>query len=163
MARIEPRGDKVVVDLEPQEVGILAQLVDELIVLLGSSERDEPALARLLPDAYEDAADAREFHELMDDQLRDAKVDALRSVAEWLEEDEIEISRQQADAWLTALTDLRLALGTRLGVDAETMAADVDADDPNAAAVAILHWLGFVQESLIAAVTSNGGVAWHTT
>ncbi|WP_278259827.1 DUF2017 family protein [Nocardioides convexus] len=53
--------------------------------------------------------------------------------------------------WLRALTDLRLALGTRLGVeegDEEYWYALPD-EDPRAQAHHIFEWLAFLQETLV--------------
>jgi hypothetical protein len=56
------------------------------------------------------------------------------------------LSSEEAEMWLTFLTDVRLAIGTRLEVTEELMGADIDPDDPDAAAVSVLHWLGWLQE-----------------
>ena len=57
--------------------------------------------------------------------------------------------------WLATLTDLRLALGIRLGVDEERMGAEVDPSAPDAAAMTVLHWLGWVQEGIIHALQTH--------
>ena len=44
----------------------------------------------------------------------------------------MELTPAQGDAWLAALNDVRLALGTALDVS-EDMPDDVDPDDPRAA------------------------------
>jgi hypothetical protein len=51
------------------------------------------------------------------------------------------------------LTDLRLAIGTRLDVTEEKMSDDIDPDDPEAAALSVLHWLGWVQGTILEAIT----------
>ncbi len=54
-------------------------------------------------------------------------------------------------AWLGALNDLRLALGTRLGVEedwAEQLAA-LDDGDPRALLLAVYDWLSWLQETLV--------------
>ena len=40
------------------------------------------------------------------------------------------LDRDQADAWLRALNDIRLVLGTRLEVTEDTYEEDVDPEDP---------------------------------
>jgi hypothetical protein len=64
---------------------------------------------------------------------------------------DVTLEGDDLDTWLAALTDLRLAIGTRLEVDEERMGAELSSNDPDAAAMAVLHWLGFVQEGVIRA------------
>ena len=59
------------------------------------------------------------------------------------------LDRDDADAWLGCLNDLRLVLGTRLGVTEQTDADDLDDDDPRRQALEVYGWLGWLQESLI--------------
>ena len=66
----------------------------------------------------------------------------------------IQLTRDQAVAWLKALNDVRLALGVRLGVteDFEEQWASIGQDDPQWAAFEVYAWLGAVQESLVQAL-----------
>jgi hypothetical protein len=59
------------------------------------------------------------------------------------------LSPEEGEAWVRALTDMRLAIGTRLDVTEETMSTEPDPDDPSAAPLQILHWLGWLQESIL--------------
>ena len=59
------------------------------------------------------------------------------------------LSRDQADAWLGALNDLRLVLGTRLEVTEDLDADDLAEDDPRLPGLEIYGWLGWLQESLL--------------
>ncbi len=58
------------------------------------------------------------------------------------------LDRDEADAWLGCLNDLRLVLGTRLEVTEETE-LDLRDDDPRAQALQVYGWLGWLQESLL--------------
>jgi hypothetical protein len=51
--------------------------------------------------------------------------------------------------WLRTINDIRLTIGTRLEVDETKMAAELDERDPEAPALAVLHWLGWLQESFL--------------
>jgi hypothetical protein len=42
-----------------------------------------------------------------------------------------------------------LAIGTRLGIDAEMMSVEPDPSDPNTPALVILDWLGWIQGSIL--------------
>jgi hypothetical protein len=126
---------------------------------------DDPALARLLPDGYRDDPDAAsELRRLTETSLRSSKVGNARVVLDLLPSDggRIRLSGDAAEAWLGALNDARLALGTRLEVTDDTdYEAEIDravATDPNssrAAALIVFHFLGVLQESLLAALTDD--------
>ncbi|WP_380169064.1 DUF2017 family protein [Jannaschia sp. R86511] len=84
--------------------------------------RDDPVVRRLLPDVYlDDAAGSAEFRRLSGDVVRTTKVSAIDSVLTDLAllrdtDGALTVSPERAAAWLTALNDARLALGTLLAV-----------------------------------------------
>ena len=63
------------------------------------------------------------------------------------------ITPEQADAWLAALNDVRLALGTNIGIDADTP-DELEEDDPRAPHLDVYHWLTWMQDSLVQALLS---------
>ena len=113
----------------------------------------QAALARLLPDAYgDDPTASREFRRYTDADLRARKrADAatVRASLPAAGRGKVVLDRDQADAWLGVLNDLRLVLGTRLQVTEETDPDDLDEADPRRQALALYGWLGWVQESLL--------------
>jgi hypothetical protein len=132
---------------------------------------DDPVLRRLLPDAYpDDEAASRDFRRYTQDGLVARKYDAARTALATLvpsESEEPEAMAQAADdqltlvltddearAWLGALNDVRLALGTRLGVeqDDDEMWAALADDDPRATVHQVYSWLGWLQETLVRAL-----------
>lgn len=133
-------------------------LEDALGVTQDAGPPDDPAVARLLPDAYRDDPDAAsEFRRYTERDLRAGKVDAARTVLATLPEDggRISLSSEEAHAWLRALNDIRLALAVRLGI-AEEMPDDLDEmspDDPRYAAFAVYDWLTGTQDSLVQALS----------
>ena len=175
------RGGHVTADLDAGEAGLLAALAEDLLGLLGDgADADEdplaamfglssgpvaapedPALARLLPDAYADddqaAADFRRFTE---QDLRAGKragaSTVLATLAPVLEGGRLVLDRDQVDAWLGTLNDLRLVLGTRLEVTEETP-LEVPDDDPHAQALLVYGWLGWLQESLLSCISPRPG------
>jgi hypothetical protein len=58
-----------------------------------------------------------------------------------------EVDDEQLGAWLGALNDLRLVLGTRLDVDEEL--PDLDRDDPQAPAYAVYEYLGWLLSQVV--------------
>jgi hypothetical protein len=117
---------------------------------------EDPVLARLFPDAYhEDDQAAAEFRRYTEVGLRDGKIAAATAVLDGLGAGgEIVLDSEQAQDWLRALNDLRLALGTRLEITEEMheKLADLDPDDPRYPAYAAYDWLSFLQESLVRAL-----------
>jgi hypothetical protein len=145
--RVRTQGD---------EAELLRRLLAELQSLLEAEiPRTDPVVARILPDAYEEEEDARSYREMVDDDLRKHKLEALRVVRDTL--GGALLGGEQVEAWLTTLTDARLAIGTRLEVDEDRMAAELDPDDPDTPALAVLHWLGFLQEKLVQAASDEEG------
>jgi hypothetical protein len=133
----------------------------DLDAMLGLGEPvnppEDPALARLLPDAYrDDPGAAGEFRRYTEQSLRSAKQKTAQTVLETLpaEGGPVELSGDQAQSWLRALNDVRLALGVRLEVteEFEDQWQELDPDDPRSAAFEVYAWLGDVQESLVQAL-----------
>ncbi|HTX26126.1 MAG TPA: DUF2017 domain-containing protein [Streptosporangiaceae bacterium] len=118
---------------------------------------EDPVLARLLPDGYRDDPDAAgEFRKYTEPGLRTAKQQAALQMLDTLPDagGRIQLNQEQAQAWLKALNDVRLALGVRLAVteDFEQQWTKLKQDDPQWAAYEVYAWLGAVQESLVQAL-----------
>jgi uncharacterized protein DUF2017 len=133
----------------------------ELEAMLGigrpAQAPQDPALARLLPDAYRDDPDAAgEFRRFTEQSLRTAKQASARTVLDSLPSGggPVKLSGEQAQSWLRALNDVRLALGVRLDVseEFEEQWQELDPLDPRSAAFEVYAWLGGVQESLVQAL-----------
>lgn len=147
------KGSAPRIRLRSHERELLQQLLAEMRVLLEAElPKVDPVTARLFPDAYEDVADQDAYEELIGDQLRRDKLEAVQTVATALAGEgdlDLRLSEQDAGTWLTVINDLRLAIGTRLDVTEEKMEREIDEADPEAQALSALHWLGWVQESLL--------------
>jgi hypothetical protein len=133
-----------------------------------TTEPEDPVLARLFPTAYSDDEEAAaEFRRFTEGTLRDGKAAGAAAVIDELEdaglppelgEDkvviDVELDRSTAEVWLKTLTDLRLALGTRLDVqqDDEASWAALPDDDPRSQAHDIYEWIGLLQETLVDAL-----------
>ena len=118
---------------------------------------DDPVLARLLPDAYQDDPEAAgEFRKYTESSLREAKKYFAQTLLETLppQGGKVRLTGDQARDWLRALNDIRLMFGVRLEVteDFEDQLAALDPKDPRLAAFEVYGWLGAVQESLVHAL-----------
>ena len=58
-------------------------------------------------------------------------------------------------AWLAALNDLRLILGTQLGIERDGDGEDVSGDDPQAPRYAIYHYLGWLESQVVDALAQD--------
>jgi Domain of unknown function (DUF2017) len=133
--------------LPPAERELLRQLPSQLRELLAG---DDPSLRRLFPAAYpDDPQRDAEFRRLVHDDLVARRLAALEVVESTV--DAREVDEEQLTAWMGALNDLRLVLGTRLDVSEET------ADHPDAAAFAVYSYLGLLQEQVVAALDPEYG------
>jgi hypothetical protein len=161
-------------ELDPYELQVLRQLVDEILALVEEPEvsddplaalvgmppgevppPENPVLRRLLPDAYRDDPDAAgDFRRFTDADLRAGKRANALAVGQSLPESagKLTLDRDQVDAWLSWLNDARLALGTVLGVTEETEPEDFEEDEPAFQSLMVYSWLGAVQESLLSCV-----------
>lgn len=172
------RGGLVVASLSEREAGLLRGLVgqvrdmlaarvaaipqDELAELTGitAGPTTAPAdrvLARLLPDFHREDAmlsgGLRALHEPELVAIKDGMAGVVLDTCP-ARGGRVRLSDEQAQAWLSALNDVRLALGTALEVT-EDMPDELSPEDPRAAHLAVYHWLTWVQESLIQALAGT--------
>jgi Domain of unknown function (DUF2017) len=138
--------------LPPDERDLLRTLPAQLRSLLDEAPED-PSLERLFPPAYDDAESEAEYRRLMRDELLDGRRRALEVIEETVENDRL--SPEQAQAWLTALNDLRLVLGTRLDVQEDDLLERLDPADPRAPALGLYAYLSWLQEQLVEALEAD--------
>ncbi len=150
---VERVDDGLHLSLANQEAGILRELVKEMRLLLQADiPESDPVMQRLFPRAHEDDEEERTYQDLVGNELHRAKLDALRSVAETLGAEgdvDVLLPAPAVDDWLRLLNDVRLAIGTRLDVDQDKMDRTHDPSDPEAPALSVLHWLGWLQGSIL--------------
>jgi hypothetical protein len=151
--RIERTGKgEIRLRLPRDERALLRSLPDQLRRLLAEAPED-PSLERLFPPAYDDAQDEADYRRLMGDELLEGRRRALRVVEETLDQDRL--TREQAEAWLTGLNDLRLVLGTRLDVTEDRLLERLRPDDPNAFELSLYAYLSWLQEQLVEALAHD--------
>lgn len=153
--KIVPEITGVLIEFSATERQLLETLLaqyDELVhdQLDDSDLSDDPALARLFPNAYPDDEDAAsEFRQYTREGLIERKSANSGLIAAALmaaDKNRLTVERDDAERWLPALTDLRLVLAERLGVRTD--------DDPLPVGdlAEVYLWLGQLQESLIEAI-----------
>ncbi|MCE7082552.1 DUF2017 domain-containing protein [Streptomyces sp. ST2-7A] len=191
-----PGGGGAALALDPAELSILRSLVVQLLELVGpggsadaapGGEVDplealfaegpteppaDPALARLLPDAYGGPGEApdeetrrwaAEFRRFTEPDLRARKREDGLAVVRSLDAvaadgsvpgggGVVRLDAEGCRRWLGTLNDLRLAVGARLGIEDDDTSERIIAlpdDDPRKPMAMAYLWLGFLQESLL--------------
>lgn len=153
-ARLTPNESSVLADLAEQLICMLEDRasespVDVLYVQLGIGGGDalplDPALARLLPDAYRDDREAASEHRHLTERgLVERKVANARTVLKSLDAQAIRLDDAGVQAWLRTLTDLRLTIAARLQIEED---GDVGLGDD--LMLDLYDWLGYLQGTLV--------------
>jgi len=175
--------------LDAHERGLLAHLfvevhemlddgsdaeTDPLAVLVGIGTAvdppSDPALARLLPDAHRDDPEAAaEFRRYTETGLRQRKRAGLEVARRSLGRDgeTLLLDDPEAQAWVVALTDVRLVLASRMGLETDddhdrlVALAEPSAEDAAATGgaaggpevmLAVYDFLTWLQETLVEAL-----------
>jgi hypothetical protein len=157
------RGRRCVARFEPGEAAVLHQVIAEVVALLSDGfDRADPVVERLFPDVYrDDPAAAAELRRYIEDDLKTAKLEQAESMLAQLPPGggEVRLDDEQAEAWLRALTDARLALGLRLDITDDTdIVAELDEavlrdpTSPRVSQLTVYEFLTILQESLLAAL-----------
>lgn len=144
-----------------EEADVIVVLAAESAELIQSSTPDgtaeDPAVRRLLPDAYpDDPAASAEFRRFTADALAERKVLNAQIVIESLAHGsagrvEVRLDEAGAAAWLRTITDVRLVLATRLGIVQDGDEGDLRTSE-SAYRRAVYDWLAYVQETLVLAL-----------
>lgn len=170
-------SDGLILDLESQEILILHHLLSELVETLESHREangeldplaieleiggsatlpSNPALARLLPNAYADEAEASEFRQLTENALLARKLEdalvlqgALASIVPEGEHGKTRLGVPEIAAWVRTLTALRLTIAAQMGIntsDDQDLLRDSGEQEAN---FAISDWLAALIEIIL--------------
>jgi hypothetical protein len=166
--------------LNVDEAAMLDQLITQLIQLLqshsgtsldpdplfasleiGGSEEipEDPALARLFPNAYEEAEDSAQFRKVTEQGLLNRKLQDATLVSSALglggslpdQQDTVEVDILTATlpAWVRTLTALRLAIAARIGLETAQDHERLLEDERTHGTVLVFDWLAAILESAI--------------
>lgn len=155
IARSEAGGFDLRIPREERE--ILRSIGPELREVLseeGPTLRpgEDPALDRLFPVAYPSDEDRQtEYRLLVHDELLASHLAALTVLEETADADRLD--EDQLLAWMRALNDVRLVIGTRLEVTEEREERPTSRRDPRAAAFAVYDYLTYLQGEVIEALS----------
>jgi uncharacterized protein DUF2017 len=158
-------GGYCVATFSRDEARVLRQCMAELAALLNDGlDRTNPVAQRLFPDAYPaDPGESADFRRMTETDLTTAKLHQAKGVLSDLLDSggRVRLDDAAAESWLRALTDVRLALGIRLGVSDDTdieseldEAVLADPVSPRVGQILIYSFLGLLQESLVQAISA---------
>lgn len=146
---IQRRSDGTyAVDLDRRARALVLSITTQLRDLLTT---DSPALQRLFPPPYGDDEERNAgYAALAGAELRDNRLAALGVVERTIDAEQL--SQDELEAWMRSVNDIRLVLGTMLGVTED----DHDADPPEelAATWATYEFLGGLLELIVRALAS---------
>lgn len=148
--RISKTRHGYALNLPKDERAILQELPLQLLAGLEMLEAGDPAVSdgvrRILPLASpRDEKREAGFVSRRRDELLAGHIEVLDIVSKTAQASEL--NAEELNAWLIALTDLRLALGVMLGVTEQEHELDPDAEDY--ADWICYHYLSFLQSEII--------------
>lgn len=139
------------ITIPQQERQLLEQLVPQMRELI---DDHDPLAWRLFPNPYPDHEKAADqYAEMIGDDLKERHLAALDTVESTL--DAKRLDQDQISAWMSAVNDLRLVIGTRLKVEEETEIDDFG-DDTEQSLFLTYSYLGIMLDRIVEAV------AWST-
>jgi hypothetical protein len=149
------RGGKFALRIPMAERDVLRTLPGQLRALLtGTNVAANPDLRRLFPPAYpDDPEKAAEYDGMVRDDLMAGRLSAIEVMERTIDSDKL--SEDELLAWLSAINDLRLVLGTRLDVPEDMSELDVRPDDNRAEGLALYAYLSVLEEDAVAALSRS--------
>jgi hypothetical protein len=145
------RDGRYAINLDPSVRAVLVTMTKQLSSLL---EEGDPVTKRLFPPAYptlglEEAE--RDYRALVDQALVEHHREAFAVLAETSNADSL--SEAELQAWMSAISSLRLVLGTRLDVSEDMEAPDPE--DPAAGEYALYELLGQLQYLMVEVLAAD--------
>ena len=143
----------------------------------GGSEAtpEDPAIARLMPDAYADGDAAAEFRRHTENDLVERRIRDARRVLAGLDMSlnepvsghvphavsdpqapfDVVLDHEAGEAWMRTLAAVRLVVASRLGIETEDDDAEARADDDEDGRFGVYDWLGFRLDGIVQALDDS--------
>jgi len=149
------------VRLAAPEADTLASLLTDLIAALQPDGLDpsDPVYRRLYPDGYQGNAEAADaFRSLTESSLRSERLERAEQCLAGLaaagesanRKMDVTLEPEAVERWLRVLNDMRLAIGTRIGIT-EDDEYDFDPTDPASMPRSLYAYLTGVQDAVVRA------------
>lgn len=148
------RGGGFELRIPAEERDLLRSLGPQMRATLTEGDQGDEALERLFPVAYPDDEDRQtEYRLLVHDELLASHLGALAVLEQTADADRLD--SDQLSSWMRALNEIRLVLGTRLGVTEEGDERPVDRRDPRGPAFVVYDYLTYLQGEIIEALSAD--------
>ena len=163
LAQFSELETELLCDLASQVADLLDESVtlppDRLLASVGIGGGDalseDPAIARLLPNGYsEDDEASIEFRRLTEYSLAERKIANARLMITGLlaaRGEPIRLDAEARQAWMRSLTDIRIVIAARLGIEKDEDLGRSDTEE-DMMMRDVFDWLAMVQTSLIEAL-----------
>ncbi len=130
---------------------MLRSLPSQLRELL---DADDPSLVRLFPPAYaDDPQREAEYQGMVRGDLVARRREALDVVQATIDAERLD--QEQLEAWMAAINDLRLVLGTKLQITEEMYEQAPPEGEPRASQFGLFVYLGWLQEQVVEALAQT--------
>lgn len=190
MMLVQLPGGGLQMVLQREEAAMLDQLVTQLLELMqghsstaldpdplfasleiggSDSKPEDPALARLFPDAYEGEVESKGFRRVTEQGILNRKVQDAITVISAIglggdpfssDDVEIEVPFDDLETWARTLTALRLAIAARIGLEREEDHDRLEAEEDTQGTVLVFDWLAAVLDAVmrarLAGLPTNG-------
>ncbi len=157
-------GEAFVIELGPEEAGLVRRLLDELRSLLTDDRDDSEArllLVRLFPVVHPDDPDAEEeYQRLMRDELVQSKLAALDHVEQALAGGG-RVDEPQLIAFMQSVNSIRLVLGTMLGVTDDPDVEEVTPGLQDSAEYHLYAYLSWLLDHAVRALSGGDPAAYE--
>ena len=149
------RGGRFALRITGAERDVLRSLPGQLRQMLTRQDSaTDPDLRRLFPPAYpDDPHKSAEYDGMVRDDLMAERIAAIEVMERTIDSDSL--SEDELLAWLSAINDLRLVLGTRLDIPEDLSELDVLPEDPRAEGLALYAYLSVLEEDAVAALSRS--------
>ncbi len=135
------------------ERDLLRSLGPQMRSVLSQDGGPDEAVDRLFPVAYPTDEDRQtEYRLLVHGELLESHLGALAVLEETADADRLDAD--QLSAWMRAVNEVRLVLGTRLGVTEDGEERPADARHPLAPSFAVYDYLTYLQGEIIDALSA---------
>lgn len=147
----------------------IAALPDRIRELLESMDPDSRAIQRLFPSASSDEDVNREFQELAAQDIRERKLENLKIFEDTLSSARrekivgmvfVKITAEEFEYWIGFLNDMRLLLGTELGIDNDAWDAQQSFAETGDERIVTYVYLSYLQEQLLDTHMDMGDAFW---
>ena len=176
--KIYTSGNDLRLLLDPEEAGMLDHLVGQLLQLMqshssttldpdplfasleiGGSEHtpDDPALAKLFPDAFLDPDEAADFRRVTEQGLINRKLqDAMQVTSDlglgsWDESTPVDVvlTTTSLPSWMRTITSLRLAIAARIGIETSADHERLVDHEDTRGTVLVFDWLAGLLDAVL--------------